>query len=155
MVFRTTRGEDERQLRANNPQVKILSLQKNGVHFTTPELQSLSERFADIDQEYEHEQQGLVDKTVETAATYLPVAEAASALVAELDVLAAFAQAAALSPASYVRPKILPAGGGVLNLKQARHPCVELMDGVNFIANDYGLERGKSSFQIITGPNVR
>ena len=156
--LRSPRADDERQLRANNSRVKVLSMQKNGVHFTTPELESVSDRCAGIDQEYERVQRGLVEKTVTTAATYLPVAEAASALVAELDVLAAFAQAAALSPASYVRPKILPAtaagGGGVIRLKQARHPCVELMDNVSFIANDYSLTRGESSFQIITGPNM-
>ena len=155
LYLRATKGDDERQLRANNPRVKILSLQKNGVHFTTNELAALSERLDAIAQEYERVQRTLVEKTVDTAATYLPVAEAASALVAELDVLAGFAQAAALSPASYTRPKLHPAGSGVLNFKQARHPCVELMDGVSFIANDYSLERGKSSFQIITGPNVR
>ena len=37
----------------------------------------------------------------------------------------------------------------------ARHPCVELMDSTSqFIANDYDLIRDKSSFQIITGPNM-
>ena len=66
----------------------------------------------------------------------------------------AFAVAAALSPSDYVRPTVLPRGGGVINLKAARHPCVELMDSVNFIANDYDLRRGTSSFQIVTGPNM-
>lgn len=36
----------------------------------------------------------------------------------------------------------------------ARHPCVELQDGVTFIANDYVLERRTSRFQIVTGPNM-
>ena len=35
-----------------------------------------------------------------------------------------------------------------------RHPCVEAQDGVDFIANDCRLERGKSWFQVITGPNM-
>ena len=39
--------------------------------------------------------------------------------------------------------------------QSARHPCVELMDSTSqFIANDYDLIRDKSSFQIITGPNM-
>lgn len=35
-----------------------------------------------------------------------------------------------------------------------RHPCVEAQDGVDFIKNDCILERGKSWFQVITGPNM-
>ena len=89
-----------------------------------------------------------------TATTYLPVAEAAAAIVAELDVLTAFATAAALAPGEYVRPTVHPAGGGIINLQGARHPCVELMDGVDFISNDYDMKRGESNFQIITGPNM-
>lgn len=51
----------------------------------------------------------------------------------------------------YVRPKILPQGSGIIHIKAARHPCVELMDNVEFIANDYNFVRNESSFQIITG----
>jgi hypothetical protein len=39
-------------------------------------------------------------------------------------------------------------------LNDARHPCVELMDNVNFIANSYNLIEGESNFQIMTGPNM-
>ena len=152
--LRATKADDERQIRANKSSVRILSIQKNGVHFTTPELERLADRCVRIDEEYARLQSTLVDKTVQTAATYLPVAEAASALVAELDVLCSFATAAALCPSEYVRPKMLPRGQGVMNLVGARHPCVELMDDVNFIPNDYTLKRGESSFQILTGPNM-
>lgn len=43
-----------------------------------------------------------------------------------------------------------------IHLKGARHPCVELMESVQFIPNDYNLggENGKGSFQIVTGPNM-
>ena len=39
-------------------------------------------------------------------------------------------------------------------LDAGRHPCVEAQDGVEFIANDCHMERGKSWFQVITGPNM-
>ena len=42
----------------------------------------------------------------------------------------------------------------MIDLVDARHPCVELMEDVNFIANDYDLVRGSSAFQIVTGPNM-
>jgi DNA mismatch repair protein MSH2 len=124
------------------------------VHFTTPDLESLGSSMKELSGTYLESQAVLVTKTVDTALTYLPVVEAASALVGELDTLAAFATTAALSAGSYVRPTVLPRGQGVVNIKAARHPCVELMDRVEFIANDYNLVRGESSFQIITGPNM-
>ena len=43
-ILRTTRGDDERQLRANCASVRILSILKNGVHFTTPTLERIAER---------------------------------------------------------------------------------------------------------------
>ena len=39
-------------------------------------------------------------------------------------------------------------------LKEARHPCMEMQDDMQFITNDVELERGKSEFLIITGPNM-
>jgi DNA mismatch repair protein MSH2 len=117
-------------------------------------LERLADRYRDIDEEYKRQQAGLVTKAVGTATTYLPVAEAAAAIVAELDVLTSFATAAALAPGEYVRPIVQPTGGGVIKLHEARHPCVELMEGVDFIPNDYDMQRGSSSFQIITGPNM-
>ena len=127
---------------------------QNGTHFTTPHLERIADRYRDVTDEYKSQQAGLVGKAVGTATTYLPVAEAAAAIVAELDVLVGFATAAALAPGEYVRPVVHPQGGGIINLQGARHPCVELMDGVDFISNDYDMRRGESNFQIITGPNM-
>jgi DNA mismatch repair protein MSH2 len=154
LFLRTAKADDERELRANKKSVKILSILKNGVHFTTPELEELSERIAGLDEDYAIEQKGVVEKAVETACTYLPLAEAVSAVIAELDVIVGFATAAALSPVEYCRPTVTAKGGGIVNLKGARHPCVELMEGVDFISNDYNLVRGKSDFQVVTGPNM-
>ncbi|KAJ1427714.1 muts domain V-domain-containing protein [Ochromonadaceae sp. CCMP2298] len=154
-ILRTTRGDDERQLRANCSSVKVLSILKNGVHFTTTALEKLADRYLSLEAEYEEKQSTLVTQALDTARTYLPVVEAVANLIAELDVLASFATAAALSPGVYVRPIAEKGVGGSIDLRGARHPCVELMDGVQqFIANDYDLIRGKSTFQIVTGPNM-
>ena len=61
-ILRTTRGDDERQLRSNNPKVSILSLQKNGVHFTTPQLVQVAERIVDVEAEYKLQQSALVNQ---------------------------------------------------------------------------------------------
>ena len=66
---RSAKADDER-LRTNNKNVKILSIQKNGVHFTTKELETLSDRSAEIDNEYNIQQREVVEKAVETATTY-------------------------------------------------------------------------------------
>lgn len=55
---------------------------------------------------------------------------------------------------SYCRPKILTIGSKTIQLKNARHPCVELMDNITFQANDYDFVPNKSTFQLITGPNM-
>ena len=39
-------------------------------------------------------------------------------------------------------------------LKEARHPCVELQENVEFIPNDISLVFGDSSFLLVTGPNM-
>ena len=61
--------------------METLAVLKNGVHFTTPELKELGVRYREARLEYEEKQAGLVEKAVETAATYLPLVESASALV--------------------------------------------------------------------------
>lgn len=77
-------------------------------------------------------------KAVSVAATYVPVLEAASSLLAELDVLLSFAHAAANAPnAQYVRPRMAAPGTGTVALRRARHPCMEHQEEVYFIPNDY------------------
>ena len=39
-------------------------------------------------------------------------------------------------------------------LRACRHPCVEVQDDVNFIANDVRMNRSTAELQIITGPNM-
>lgn len=84
-------------------------------------------------------------------------------LVAILDVLLSFAELAVTAKIPYVRPlmfekgKILfvfsvlllviffiVLGHGILNLQNARHPCVEKQEEVSFISNQICLEKSKS-----------
>lgn len=66
-----------------------------------------------------------------------------SRTLAQLDVLTSFAMLAASSLRPYVRPNLHPQGTGLLDLKQVRHPCVELQDSVSYIPNDAYFEQGK------------
>ena len=130
------------------------STQKNGVYFTTKTLQSLRREFDQLSQNYNRTQSGLVNEVVGVAASYSPVLERLAGVLAHLDVIVSFAHCSVHAPISYVRPKIHPRGEGQTILTEARHPCMEMQDDIQFITNDVELTRDKSSFLIITGPNM-
>lgn len=140
--FRLTR-RDEKLIRAK-PAYVVLETRKDGVRFTCRALRKLSDEYTDLMAEYESLQSELRTKTLEIAATYAPVFEDLSALLADLDVLASFATVAAEAPQDYCKPSIgAPASGFVL--RKARHPVVEEnLDGRPFISNDIDLRRGFS-----------
>ncbi|KAK4192287.1 putative DNA mismatch repair protein msh-2 [Podospora australis] len=130
------------------------STQKNGVYFTTKTLQGYRREFDQLSQNYNRTQSGLVSEVVGVAASYCPVLEKLAGVLAHLDVIVSFAHCAQAAPVSYVRPKIHPRGEGQTVLTEARHPCMEWQDNMNFITNDVTLTRDTSSFLIITGPNM-
>ena len=138
----------------NNPDYQECSTQKNGVYFTTKTLQSLRRQFDQLSQNYNRTQTNLVNEVVNCAASYCPVLERLAAILAHLDVVVSFAHTSVNAPTAYVRPTIHPRGEGQTILREARHPCMEMQDDVQFITNDVELTRDKSGFLIITGPNM-
>ncbi|KAL7548062.1 hypothetical protein ACHAWF_011348 [Thalassiosira exigua] len=129
---------------------------KNGVYFSTKELQHLGVKKRDLVAEYQSKQGTLVSQIMTAASTYAPVLEGVGTLLAELDVLASFAHVAAHSSGGYCRPEMTDGeeDGLGIQLKDARHPCVELQEGMTFIANDFNMCFGTSSFLLVTGPNM-
>ncbi|ROT35747.1 DNA mismatch repair protein msh-2 [Sodiomyces alkalinus F11] len=127
---------------------------KNGVYFTTRNLQSLRREFDQQSQNYNRTQASLVNEVVGVAASYCPVMEKLAAVIAHLDVIVSFAHCSVHAPTTYVRPKMHDQGEGQTILREARHPCLEMQDDVQFITNDVELTRDRSSFLIITGPNM-
>jgi len=138
----------------NHAKYMECSTQKNGVYFTTKALQGLRRDFDQASQSYNKKQSGLVNEVVGVAASYCPVLEKLGGILAHLDVIISLAHCAVHAPISYVRPKIHRRGEGSTVLVEARHPCMEMQDDVQFITNDVRLTRDKSSFLIITGPNM-
>ena len=128
------------------------STQKNGVYFTTSAMTSMRREHDQLSQNYNRTQSGLVSEVVSVAASYCPVLEKLAGVLSHLDVIVSFAHVSVHAPASYVRPKIHPRGEGDTILKEARHPCMEMQDDIQFITNDVSLIRGSSEFLIITGP---
>lgn len=138
----------------NNSRYQECSTQKNGVYFTTKKLQAYRREHDQLSQNYNRTQSSLVHEVVQVASSYCPVLERLAGVIAHLDVIVSFAHASVHAPEPYVRPKMHPRGEGQTILKETRHPCMELQDDVQFITNDVELTRDKSSFLIITGPNM-
>ena len=150
--FRLTRAEAS--CIRNQKQYQECSTQKNGVYFTTTTLQNLRREHDQLSANYNRTQSGLVAEVVNVAASYCPVIEKLAAVLAHLDVIISLAHVSVHAPTAYVRPKMHPRGQGNTILKEARHPCMEMQDDIQFITNDVSLVRGSSEFLIITGPNM-
>ncbi|KAE9467134.1 hypothetical protein C3L33_00959, partial [Rhododendron williamsianum] len=153
-VFRITKKEEPKIRKKLNTHFIVLETRKDGVKFTNTKLKKLGDQYQKILEEYKNCQKVLVARVVQTAATFCEVFESLAVLLSELDVLLSFADLAASCPTPYTRPYITPSDVGDIVLEGSRHPCVEAQDWVNFIPNDCRLVRGKSWFQIITGPNM-
>lgn len=151
-VFRIINTKEEARI-SKLPYVHICQVLVNGVQFTTSKLKSLATEHRRIKTEYEKRQSNLLNAAIDVATTYVPVLEAATSALAELDVLLGFAHAACHAGSGYCRPN-LEENGECVVLTSSRHPCVELQDQVDFIPNDYHLVRADSRFQLITGPNM-
>ena len=82
---------------------------------------------------------------------YITDLQKASAAVAALDVLIAFARTA--SDNGYVRPVVND--GDVIDIRKGRHPAVEQLLGAGmFVSNDTLIDLSNRSMLIITGPNM-
>ncbi|MCL2247871.1 MAG: DNA mismatch repair protein MutS [Oscillospiraceae bacterium] len=72
-------------------------------------------------------------------------------IIAELDVFCSLAHVAVTG--NYVMPEV--DASGVINIKDGRHPVVEVMNQSSlFVPNDTFLDKGDSRTSIITGPNM-
>lgn len=150
--FRLTRN-DAGVLKKKSGYIELSTL-KAGCYFTTTKLRHASDRFGKLNKQYNQTQASLVKEVVKIAATYCPVLEKLSTVIAHLDVIVSFAHVSCFAPEPYVKPKMHPRKTGSTVLKQARHPCMEAQDEITFIPNDVKLVRGESEFLVITGPNM-
>jgi len=151
-VFRLTRKEAG-AIRSKKNYIE-LSNRNNGCHFTTKALKELNNQLKDLTQKYQRKQSSLVKEVVSIAASYCPILEKLNEIIAHLDLIVSFAHVSLNAPMTYTCPKMYALGEGDVSLKGCRHPCLEVQDDINFIPNDTLMERDKSSFHIITGPNM-
>ncbi|OAD54587.1 DNA mismatch repair protein Msh2 [Eufriesea mexicana] len=150
--FRVTLKE-EKVLR-NKKQYIILDSNKSGVRFRSNKLNDLNDEYISARDKYTIEQKKVVAEIIEIAAGYSSTVKAIGNILASLDVLTSFASAAISANKPYVRPEMLPSEVGEFKLIQVRHPCLEIQEGIDYIANDINFKRGECHFCIITGPNM-
>lgn len=150
--FRVTKAEANAV--RQNPWCIELAVQKAGTIFTTEKLKELSAEYLRLQEEYEKKQKYLIKEVVGVASSYAPLLEELDGTIAALDVLVSFAHVSANAPIPYVKPTVAEKGGSDVIVRGARHPCLEVQDDINFIANDHEMRRGNSEFAILTGPNM-
>ena len=123
----------------------------NAERYITPEMKeyealvlNAEERIKEIERRLFHE---VCARLASAAARLLGTAR----VLAQLDVLAALAETAALN--GYIQPEVL--AEDVLDIRDGRHPVVEhtLMGGQRFVPNDTIFDDAER-VRIITGPNM-
>jgi len=142
---------------AEEGQVKKLESRRDGLHFTTRRLEKLAQSVQALENEFRQASEQLLVDVITTTATYTPVLESLCQLVSTLDVFMSLAFVASQSPIPWTRPTMLPMGSGIIEMKSARHACMEVVRASassTFIPNDVLMEKGQSHLQIITGPNM-
>ncbi|MDD1738469.1 MAG: DNA mismatch repair protein MutS [Methanothrix sp.] len=122
----------------------------NAERFITPELKEMETRVLSAQERSVSLEQEIFASVRSTVAGYsLPIQERAAAM-AELDVLAALAEAA--SESGLVRPEFNREGR--IALRSARHPVLDKAMRGGFVPNDVLLDEEESRLIILTGPNM-
>lgn len=131
-----------------------LATLKSGVLFTTPKLSQLARRYDALSEDYADKQSALVTGLLSAVQPFRPVFNVLGTLFSMLDVLLSLAHVAGTSSRPFVRPRFR-SDCELMHLKAARHACVEVQPGINFIPNDACFDRQRSKvLQFITGPNM-
>ncbi|CAO1403570.1 unnamed protein product [Diamesa serratosioi] len=151
--FRSTLKVDT-TLRKHSDKFKTIDTARGGIRFTTDTLKSLNEKHIEQKEIYEEQQTDIVKEIVRVAAGYSGPMYNLNVAIAQLDCLVSLAEVAANSPGVFVRPKMYSEDDRKLDLKELRHPCLELQDGMDFIPNSVHMKDGETNMYIITGANI-
>lgn len=167
--FRVTYSAGEKVRKAGFDPIAEKTGKSKGFCWTTKELRELSAEYLSTYAAYHKQMAGLAGEVLKVSASFIPVMERMSTLVARLDVLCAFAQLS--QQMQYSRPTMYaldcsPEEERIV-LRQTRHPMLEAQPEQtrnrrgggatvpgSFQPNDVEMIRDGSSFLIITGPNM-
>ena len=122
---------------------------KNAERFVTPELKRFEEQALSAAERSLAREKALFDQLIEGLRGDLPTLQPLAQAVAEVDVLANFAERA--ETLDYVQPQW--SEDQALTIREGRHPVVEAASAEPFVPNDLGLDDGRRML-LITGPNM-
>lgn len=117
--------------------------------YITDELKAFEDKVLSARDRALAREKALYEALIEELAAHVPTLQAAAAALAELDVLAAFAERSAAL--NLVRPMLSDIVG--INIQQGRHPVVESVLDSPFTPNDAVLADARRLL-VITGPNM-
>ncbi|VEU41392.1 unnamed protein product [Pseudo-nitzschia multistriata] len=153
--FRLPDANDSKNVREAGRKIQVHRILKNGVYFSSLELRELSARYRDLRSEHARLSRRIVRDAMAIAATYAGVVERVADTIGTLDVFCALAHTAAMSPHGYCRPTVTDSDedGAGIRLREARHPCVELQENMEYIPNDIDLTFPGAQL-LVSGPNM-
>ncbi len=123
----------------------------NGERFITPALKEMEGKILGAEERSVKLEYELFQRVREQALEQLPRLQQSAAALAQLDVMAAFAQTARLH--NYCQPET--AADGLIDIRDGRHPVLEqMLAGERFVPNDAALSHSERQLMLITGPNM-
>ncbi len=123
----------------------------SGERFITPALKEMEGKILGAEERSVKLEYELFQRVREQALEQLPRLQQSAAALAQLDVMAAFAQTARLH--NYCQPETAP--GGLIDIRDGRHPVLEqMLAGERFVPNDAALSHSDRQLMLITGPNM-
>ncbi|HEY5909063.1 MAG TPA: DNA mismatch repair protein MutS [Verrucomicrobiae bacterium] len=122
----------------------------NGERFITPELKEMEGKILGAEERSERVEYELFQRVRGEALGQMQLIQSTAAALAQLDVLAAFAETARLF--NYCRPRI--GEEGMILIRDGRHPVLEQsLTDERFVPNDTRLDEA-TRIALITGPNM-
>ena len=120
--------------------------------YITSELKEYEEKIMGAEERILALEERLFAELVAAMQEYIPQIQTDANVVAHIDCLLSFAQAAEEN--QYIRPQI--DNSDVLDIKQGRHAVIEqqMPIGERYVPNDIYLDNEKQQIVIITGPNM-
>ncbi len=122
---------------------------KNAERFITPELKAFEDKALSARDRALAREKMLYDELLDKLIPEIPGMQASASAIAEVDVLANFAERAA--HLNWCRPELTEETE--IQITDGRHPVVESVSQQPFVPNDVKLD-GRQRMLIITGPNM-